>query len=831
MIISESLKVEIENSFIEVEKRCKNRAKQLFLVLDTCTEEEKICMKFLYVNMPAADLANHDGELFLKFVKHSLKMRDLVPWGKDVNGNTFLNYVLQYRINNENVDFYSEIISNELLEIVKDMTMKQAVLAVNYWCFSKATYQATDFRTLSAIGIMTRSFGRCGEESTFAVSALRSIGIPARQIYSPRWAHCDNNHAWVEILIDGEWHFIGACEPENELDRGWFTLHASRAMLLNTRVLSGHTDNEEFVTKSKTHTEVNVLSNYATAKYLTITVKDEKGNPVEEAGVRFEIINYSQLFPIANLKTDKDGKVKILTGLGDVVVYVYKEDKFTYRKVDVRLEDSADFVLSDKGDYPTTFTIIPPAGQEPKEGGGDDDKTENEKALKKRQAYEETFYTGEKATKFAEKYGKNSEKVAKFLENARGNHAEIIEFISDMDMIDYKVAMLGTLKDKDFVDITADILKGHFKHSMQFKDAGYDNDIFVNYILAPRIMFEMLISERAEIAQRFTAEQIEGFKNNPKTIIDYMGVELTDAHMPNKSTYFASTVGMLDLGFGDSISQKIAFIAICRAIGVPAKFNRENHSMSYFKDGSWVTLNEAKAVTTGKMVLKSKDDTKLEYMVNVTVARLAKTYNTVQYELNSDNCELEVEVGDYRIMTSNRNANGDVILNMYYTKIEEGKTVEVEVEVPKYENVIDKTTNLKNHTVTTTDNKKVELFDLLKNDSKYMVAYIDVSKEPTEHLLNEIASKYSPEEEVNLIVIVRKPEDVNDPTLQRALKTKLQVYIGYEREAVQYIYDDMEMKDANLPIVTVVDTNKVITNAWAGYNVGIADAVQKCIDN
>ncbi len=71
-------------------------------------------------------------------------------------------------------------------------------------------------------------YGRCGEESTFLVAALRSVGIPARQVYTPRWAHTDDNHAWVEAWADGKWYFLGACEPEPVLNLGWFNAPASR---------------------------------------------------------------------------------------------------------------------------------------------------------------------------------------------------------------------------------------------------------------------------------------------------------------------------------------------------------------------------------------------------------------------------------------------------------------------------------------------------------------------------------------------------------------------------------------------------------------------------
>ena len=69
----------------------------------------------------------------------------------------------------------------------------------------------------------------------FAVNVLRACGFAARQVYVPRWAHCDDNHAWVEVRCGGAWHFLGACEPEAVLDRGWFNSAAGRAVLVHSR--------------------------------------------------------------------------------------------------------------------------------------------------------------------------------------------------------------------------------------------------------------------------------------------------------------------------------------------------------------------------------------------------------------------------------------------------------------------------------------------------------------------------------------------------------------------------------------------------------------------
>ena len=118
--------------------------------------------------------------------------------------------------------------------------MEQAVLEINYWCAEQGTYQSTDERTISPMTFYECGNGRCGEESVFTVTALRSAGIPARQVYSPRWAHCDDNHAWVEVYVNGGWHFLGACEPEEVLDKGWFTNASSRAMIVHTRRFSDY---------------------------------------------------------------------------------------------------------------------------------------------------------------------------------------------------------------------------------------------------------------------------------------------------------------------------------------------------------------------------------------------------------------------------------------------------------------------------------------------------------------------------------------------------------------------------------------------------------------
>ena len=209
------------------------------------TKQEKSYLKFLYDYMPLNDIADYDTDFFLEQVRTAIKAKKTFSWGKKVPEDIFKHYVLVYRVNNENLDTARTFMFNELKDRIKGMSMYEAALEVNHWCHEKVNYKAADGRTSSPLATMKTSWGRCGEESTFTVTALRSVGIPARQCYTPRWAHTDDNHAWVEVWIDGKWYYLGACEPEPELNFAWFDAPVKRAMMVHTTVFGKYNGKEQ----------------------------------------------------------------------------------------------------------------------------------------------------------------------------------------------------------------------------------------------------------------------------------------------------------------------------------------------------------------------------------------------------------------------------------------------------------------------------------------------------------------------------------------------------------------------------------------------------------
>ncbi len=170
-----------------------------------------------------------------------------MPWGKEIPETEFLHFVLPPRINNENLDSFRTVMCPELKARIKGLSMKEAVLEINHWCHEKVTYRGTDARTSAPLSTIRKSFGRCGEESTLTVTALRTVGIPARQVYTPRWAHTDDNHAWVEVWVNGRWYYLGACEPDADLNMGWFSEPSTRTMLVHSGAYGRYFGKEEAI--------------------------------------------------------------------------------------------------------------------------------------------------------------------------------------------------------------------------------------------------------------------------------------------------------------------------------------------------------------------------------------------------------------------------------------------------------------------------------------------------------------------------------------------------------------------------------------------------------
>jgi hypothetical protein len=568
----EEYRAQVHKQFLKRKELAAGRSQELFAVFDKpgLTAEQREALEFLYAYMPLSDLADYNGDYFLDQVNAAFNAREYFDWGKKIPDDIFRHFVLVYRVNNENLDTARQVFFEELKDRVKGLTMEQAVLEVNHWCHEKVTYRGTDGRTSSPLALVKTSWGRCGEESTFTTAALRAVGIPARQCYTPRWVHTDDNHAWVEAWVDGKWHYIGACEPEPELDAAWFSAPVKRAMMVHTNVFGLYNGPEEKNVQTELYSIINLLGNYTETRNVKVKVVDEKGIPVEGATVKFNVYNYAEFYPIATATTDTEGTASIVSGMGDLFVWANKGDVYGYIKsspndaeVLINLQDKQ------RSDLVETFVMQAPSEQTVKELSAEKI-TGNAKRLAYedsiRNAYMSTFITEADARKFAEDNGLDAGKTWDLLFRSQGNWKEISTFLAAKKKNAFLYPFMLSLKDKDLRDTPSRYLADHL-----IQGDGIDSDAtteretrYVQNVLSPRIALELIRPWRSFFKKNFPEDFMDKSRSDIQQAINYVRDSII---LDDDQNYFKCPVspqGVYELRMADRQSRNIFFVALCR---------------------------------------------------------------------------------------------------------------------------------------------------------------------------------------------------------------------------------------------------------------------------
>ncbi len=215
-------------------------------------QAELKCVAFLFAFLPPVDYGALTVSVIREHVEFALRVRTEASWREQLTDELFYHYILPHRVSQEPCQAWRKLMHDELWPRVKDLPMQEAALEANRYAREYATFQSTNGRDQGPLTTMLRGVGRCEEEMILYICAARSVGIPARTCSTPYWTYTDNNHAWCEAFADGRWWFLGGCEPEPELDRGWFAGPASRAGLVVSSAYGDVVDSAEPILARRT---------------------------------------------------------------------------------------------------------------------------------------------------------------------------------------------------------------------------------------------------------------------------------------------------------------------------------------------------------------------------------------------------------------------------------------------------------------------------------------------------------------------------------------------------------------------------------------------------
>ena len=858
-ITDAAYRAEVENDFQAKQATLPNG--DLFAVFnDQMTPEEREALTFMYAYMPIGDITDYSGDFYLKNIRSSFQARNEMPWGDSIPEDIFHHFVLPVRINNENLDESRMVFFDELKDRVKGLSLYDAVLEVNHWCHEKVIYTPSDGRTSSPLASVKTAYGRCGEESTFTVAALRSVGIPARQVYTPRWAHTDDNHAWVEAWVNGKWYFLGACEPEPVLNLGWFNGPAYRGMLMHTKVFGKYNGPEDVMERTDGYTEINVIDNYAPSAKAVITVTDANGKPVKDALVEFKIYNYAEFNSVARKKTDADGKCSLSAGKGDMLVWASKDGKFGYSKVSFGKDGEVTIALNKKpGDVETiALDIIPPVdGSIPAEVTPEQKEANAKRLLEEdaiRNKYVATFYTEEKAEALAKELGIDPMKTEDFMIGSRGNWMEIEKFLRETpaEKRAQAMALLDVVSAKDLRDTPASVFADHLNNT-----PAVQSEWFNEYIMNPRVANEFLTPYKSFFAANIEPSLAKQAVENPQALVDWVknNVSINDAL--NAQRIPIMPMGVWKSRIADKGSRNIFFVAVARSLGIPARIEPVARKIQYFKDNAWVDVDFEAAVQTtakqGKVIasyqpIKALQDPK--YYSHFTIAKVLPngTLQTLNFERGGNvdmglgdtwsgllKKPLSMDEGNYMLVTGTRMANGSVLAEIEFFNVEADKTTPIQLEMRESKDEIQVIGNFNSENkFKRADNGEETSLLATTGRGYYIVALLGSRQEPTNHAMRDIAAVKKELEDWGRGIVLLFPDEKGyknfDPKEFGDLPGTITYGLDIDGAIQKEMATAMKLQNANtLPIFLIADTFNRVVFVSQGYTIGLGEQLMKVI--
>lgn len=860
----------VERDF-EMKKQLLAQAPQnLFAVFETpLNMQEREALQFLYAYSPLIDLSGeHCGAFLLGNVRHSFKVRDEMPWGKEIPEAVFRHFVLPVRGSNESLDSSRMVFYRELRErVLKCATMEEAALEVNHWCHEKAIYKPTNARTCAPLTMLTTAYGRCGEESVFALAALRSVGIPARQVYTPRWAHCDDNHAWIEVWVDGKWKYLGACEPEPRLDIAWFTAPVRRGLFMLARVFGKYVSDEEVASVNANGTVVNVTGNYTDVQKMTVNVRDVEGKPVPGAKVEFRIYNYGEYYPVASFTADREGAACLTGGSGDWIVWATDGERYGFTVLKGAETDRAVVVLDRASGavFTRDFELVPPAEKAYEALVPDSERAVNDRRFmyedSVRNAFIATFPDRIGIERLAEELGVDRERLSVFIRESRGNYGEVIRFLRETALQDRALAMdlLGTVQGKDLQDTPAGVWKAHLQASRKYLDrprfpeyllSGFAYaDLFREYILNPRIKNELITAWRAPLETVLVGKNIVSVAGLLKEM-----EQIAVCDSVNTVNIATPPEGVLAAGITDTPSKDLFFVAACRTLGIAARLNPVDGKPEYHAGKGWipVVFSARQSVTPkGEVAIryrgKAVDDP--VYYIHFTVSKIDKGIaRSVDLGSNSQvdmgggasfshifATPVALEEGDYMLTTGNRRSDGSVVSQVKSFQVKAGALTEVEMTVPDAQEEVVVLGSIRTPLEFMPETgEKLYRFGFPKTGYTAIV-FMAANQEPSNHLVRDMSALKAEFEEkgVEMAFLFTDRDQLGRFARHDFRPLPEVMKLGYDRDGKirNMLAECLNLKNTdNLPLIVVANRKGEVIFISQGYRIGLGTQILKMMN-
>lgn len=750
--------------------------------------EVLLAVAFLFAYLPPADFGALTLELLREHVDHALKVRHEAPWGRQLTDELFYHYILPHRVTQEPCQAWRKLMHDELWPRVKNLPMQEAALEANRYAREYATFQSTNGRDQGPLTTMLRGVGRCEEEMILYICAARSVGIPARPCSTPYWTFTDNNHAWCEAFADGRWWFLGGCEPELELDRGWFAGPASRAGLVVSTAYGDVADSPEPVLARRAGvTLINSTPVYGdTCEVRALCDTEISGD------IYVHIFNFGSLRVIARLVPG----ASIVLGRGDYVLTAKTpqgpvaalartfdeqspaRDVLAQVQVNLTPQGWSRYILGrpspDAGDNPQVelhhWLRFPQGARKSagrKAATGSPQLTQEEKQqlarasqerLRARDQWrrERANLTPEQEQLIDALEGDYPARARQQLARCGANAPEVLAALSKLDVVErrYAIDVLELGDEKDCFEWTAEGLAGQVRRHR--RALGADEEGWRNWVLAPRVRHESS-SERGIRAAFSPPPLLAG-----RPLAEALGVIVAQGLTRADRGYFGSPANAVESARARRATIEdaaVCLVQVYRGVGLEARLASGGQWVEVRLDGQWLPAYpfepenfgkvkaEAAAVyaKAGRVQVSLRRDggefPDAEPWRDFMLCRVEKGFVEPLEYLEWKNGACDVAPGDYVLFTGARSGRGDVCFRAASVTVRSGETTAVSADCTLVREELDavelaarKMTAWPQAKVSGPDGKLSSLQDLV-GEKPTLVLLLSTHDEPARRLL------------------------------------------------------------------------------------------------
>lgn len=413
--------------------------------------------------------------------------------------------------------------------------------------------------------------------------------------------------------------------------------------------------------------------------------------------------------------------------------------------------------------------------------------------------------------------------VEAILRAACGNFDALAEFLAEPAFGPaQKLALLQTLSEKDLRDVRPEVLR----EALALAADDLPQDVrALREILCPRIGTEPLARCRAALLNAFSQAQKQEFRREPTQLWQWIRENIRYVPEVEYRQLITLPAGAVRLRCADLRSQRLLFVAACRALGVAARLDPHSGAAEYRSGESYLSPEEGRTISAALRLEKQPGETwqtDADFGLSVLAPDGWQPLELSGLTWQGDCLTVPLCPGVYRILTSSRLPSGDLRMSRLELRLDAGQTAPVRLQrqpVAFSELAVDFT--LADFQAEAPDGRRASAAELTKSPS--LLLWLDAGSEPTEHLLNELLASRSRIRALRLVLLLRTRQMLQNEKLRAVLAAFPEAEVWLTADSAEPAARSAYVDPDSLPLLLLCDRPRHIIHAAASYRIGSID--------